>query len=107
MRAVQECLVLAARRYDFKGEDGGRVDGLTLTYVTDEAVDGDDQRGLAVMTTRLPIELFHQLQEVPGYYSIEFQTRPGPKGRPALQAVALAYDEAAVLARASASRSGA
>jgi hypothetical protein len=85
---MERCIVLTARRYDFKdAESGRRVEGVTLTYLTGDAESQPDYRGQAVMSIPAPIELWHELQAIPGVYGIEFKQRPGPKGRPALQAV--------------------
>jgi hypothetical protein len=85
---MERCIVLTARRYDFKDADTGRrVEGVTLTYLTGDAEAQPDYRGQAVMQIPAPSEIWHQLAAIPGVYAIDFKQRPGPKGRPTLQAV--------------------
>jgi hypothetical protein len=84
---MERCILLTARRYDFKdAETGRRVEGVTLTYLTGDPEAQADYRGQAVMSIPAPSELWHQLQAIPGVYAIDFRQRPGPKGRPTLQA---------------------
>lgn len=91
------CLVLGARRYDFKDDDGGRVEGVTLHYLTlDGSLDGStDQRGEIPMQVSAPMAVFKELDECPGYYEVDFKQRPGRGGRPTLQAAGLSYLAAA------------
>lgn len=85
---MERCIVLTARRYDFKdAESGRRIEGVTLTYLTGEPELQEDYRGQAVMSIPAPSDLWHQLRAIPGVYAIDFRQRPGPKGRPTLQAV--------------------
>ncbi len=94
------CLVLGARRYDFKDDDGGRVEGATLHYLTlDGSQDGatGDQVGEIPMQVSAPSSLFHQLTEVPAFYDVDFRQRPGRGGRPTLQAAGVSYEGPAPL----------
>ena len=85
---MERCIVLSARRYDFKdAESGRRVEGVTLSYLTGDPDQQTDFKGLAPMSIPAPSEVWHQLRAVPGVYAVDFRQRPGPKGRPTLQAV--------------------
>ena len=84
---MERCIVLTARRYDFKDDEGKRIEGVTLTYLTGDAESQPDYRGRAVMSVPAPMEMWHQLTAIPGVYGIDFRQRPGPKGRPVLTAV--------------------
>lgn len=88
---------MGARRYDFKDDDGGRVEGVTLHYLTlDGEPDGNtDQRGEIPMQVSAPMAVFKDLDEVPGYYEVDFKQRPGRGGRPTLQAAGVSYLAAA------------
>jgi hypothetical protein len=88
---MQDCLILAARRYDFKDEDGRRIEGVTLTYLTGDIDREADRVGQASLSIPAPVAVWHQLQAVPGFYQVDFRQRPGKGGRPALQAVGLEY----------------
>jgi hypothetical protein len=89
---MERCILLTARRYDFKDADSGRrIEGVTLTYLTGDAEDQGDYRGQAVMSIPAPSDIWHQLQAIPGVYAIDFRQRPGPKGRPSLQAVGVEF----------------
>ncbi len=88
---MQECLLLSARRYDFKDDDGRRIEGVTLTYLTGEADQESDRRGFSPLSIPAPVDIWHELQAVPGYYHVNFRQRPGKGGRPTLQAVGLEF----------------
>jgi hypothetical protein len=94
---VQECLILAARRYDFTDDGGRRVEGVTLTYLTGDVDNAPDRRGQVPLSIPAPVDIWHQLQAVPGVYSINFRQRPGKGGRPTLQAIGLEFLAAASL----------
>ncbi len=88
---MERCIVLTARRYDFKDESGRRIEGCTLTYVTGDVENQPDYRGRAVMSIPAPTDIWHELQALPGVYAVDFKQRPGPKGRPTLQAVGVQF----------------
>ncbi len=89
------CLVLGARRYSFKSDDGDQVEGAKLHYLTLDAIEGedagDDQRGEIPFEVSAPFTVFDQLGEVPAYYDVDFRQRPGRGGRPTLQAAGVSY----------------
>lgn len=85
------CLVLGARRYDFKDDDGARVEGVTLHYLTLDSEQSSDQRGEVPFSCSAPPGLFHQLEELPAMYDVDFRQRPGRGGKPTLQAVGVSY----------------
>lgn len=89
------CLVLGARRYSFRSDDGERVEGVTLHYLTldgerDTPTD-DDQVGEIPFSVSAPISLFPELRSAPAYYDVDFRQRPGRGGRPTLQAAGVSY----------------
>ena len=86
-----ECLVLGARRYDFKDDDGAPVKGVTLYYLTGDAEAEENQVGEIPMQVSAPLAVFHQLDQLPAVYDVQFKQRPGRGGRPTLQAVGLSY----------------
>lgn len=88
---MERCIILAARRYDFKDDSGRRVEGVTLNYLTGDPDREPDRRGLSPLTIGAPVEVWHQLQQLPGVYAITFRQRPGQRGRPTLQATAVEY----------------
>lgn len=94
---MQECLILAARRYDFADESGRRIEGVTLTYLTGDVDNASDRRGQVPLSIPAPVAVWHQLQAVPGVYGIDFRQRPGKGGRPTLQAIGLEFLAAASL----------
>ena len=88
---MQECLVLGARRYDFKDDSGRRVEGCTLIYLTGDEERSENRKGAFPLTIQAAPEFWYQLSEVPGYYAIDFRQRPGPGGKPQLQATHVKY----------------
>jgi len=78
-------LVLNAKRYSFKNDDGEQVEGTTLQYVEPgELVEEENRRGAEVLTITAPVDFFGQLHTLPGLYDLAFRQRPGKNGRPTL-----------------------
>lgn len=92
---MQRCIILAARRYDFRDDDGQRREGCTLVYLTGDEDHESDRRGLFPLTIGAPLGVWHDLRELPGHYLVDFKQRPGKGGRPQLQAVGVQFVEAA------------
>jgi hypothetical protein len=88
---MQECLILAVRRYDFKDDGGRRVEGVTLTYLTGDVDHDANRRGQVPLSIGAPVDIWHELQAVPGVYGIDFRQRPGKGGRPTLQAIGVSF----------------
>jgi len=82
---MEQCIILAARRYDFKDDTGKHVEGITLTYITDFVEVEGDTRGCQPLSVTAPILVWSSLTQVPGVYDLDFRQRPGPKGKPTLQ----------------------
>jgi hypothetical protein len=85
------CLVLGARRYDFKDDDGARVEGVTLHYLTLEGSEGSDSMGEIPLQVSAPPGVYHQLSQLPGSYDVDFRQRPGRGGKPTLTATGVSY----------------
>lgn len=87
------CLVLGARRYSFRDDDGARVEGATLHYLTldGEQGSGTDQVGEIPLAVSAPSAVFQELARVPAFYDVDFRQRPGRGGRPTLQASGVSY----------------
>lgn len=75
-------LVLGLRRYDFKDDDGQRVNGVSLHYVMPEASEEEDEYGHMPMKENLTPEMARQLSEVPAFYELEHKMRPGRNSKP-------------------------
>lgn len=91
---------MGARRYSFRDDDGARVEGAKLHYLTlDGAPDGDiDEKGEIPFEVSAPLAVFDQLGEVPAFYEVDFRQRPGRGGRPTLQAARVSYEAPSPLA---------
>ena len=88
---MEQCVLLSARRYDFKDEAGKQVDGVTLTYITEYVEAGGDTLGCQPLSVAAASSVWPQLGAVPGVYDLDFKQRPGPKGKPTLQLVGLKF----------------
>jgi hypothetical protein len=88
---METCVLLSARRYDFKDDTGKQVDGVTLTYITENVETDGDTRGCQPMSVTGTTALWSNLGEVPGVYDLDFKQRPGPKGKPTLQLVGVKF----------------
>jgi hypothetical protein len=88
---LDTCIVLSARRYEFKDDQGEMVRGVTFEYLTGDTGDGVNDKGSPVMKITGSPEVFGQLQAVPGVYDMDFKQRPGKNGRPSLQLVSVNF----------------
>ena len=84
---MEYCLVLSARRYDFKDDAGKQVAGVTVTYLTGEGTTEGDTLGMPPMNISAASEVWPGLATLPGWYEMDFKQRPGKGGKPALQLV--------------------
>lgn len=78
------CLVLGARPYDFRDDDGARVSGATVHYLTSTPASDAGAVGFLPMNLPASAEVGDQIkaQGAPAFYDIEFGQRPGRGGRP-------------------------
>lgn len=88
---MEQCVLLSARRYDFKDEAGKQVEGVTLTYITEFVEVDGDTRGCQPLSVAGPSSVWSKLDTVPGVYDLSFKQRPGPKGKPTLQLVDMKF----------------
>lgn len=94
-------LVLNAKRYSFKNDDGEQVEGTTLQYLDPtEDVQEVNRRGVEVLTITAPVDFFDQLHTMPGTYDLTFKQRPGKNGRPTLAVTSARFLDSASLASA-------
>ncbi len=85
-------LVIGVRRYDFKDDSGDRVRGLTLHYVMPEASSEEDTQGYLPLREGISLDLASQIPEVPGYYDLRHEMRPGRNSRPTPTLVSLTFE---------------
>jgi hypothetical protein len=89
---MDRCLILTARRYDFKDEATGRqVAGVTLTYLTGDQETEPGRIGQVPLSISAPIGVWNDLGACPGFYDVDFRQRPGKGGKPTLQAVGVSF----------------
>lgn len=84
---MEQCVLLSARRYDFKDDAGKQVEGVTLTYITENVETEGDTRGCQPLSVAGESSVWSKLGAVPGLYDMDFKQRPGPKGKPTLKLV--------------------
>ena len=76
-------LVLSIRRLDFKNDKGDQVQLVKVTYL-DQAEANENVRGAQPLTINGALELWNDIEQVPGQYELDFRQRPDSKGRPTL-----------------------
>lgn len=94
---MENCLILGARRYSFKDEQGQQREGVTLTYLTGEVETEGDRLGASPMSISGPLDIWRDLRTLPGYYEMEMRQRPGKNGRPSLHLAGVRFVEASEL----------
>jgi hypothetical protein len=78
-------MVLNVRSYDFEDE-GKRIKGMSMTYITGDVEAVPTRRGVTPMTVSIAQDLYDLMQVVPGVWDIQFSQRPGRGGKPTLTA---------------------
>lgn len=77
-----QVLMVAASRYDFQDRETGQViRGAKITYLSAGNPNNSNRKGVEVVTSSGPIELFGKVEQVPGYYDLSVELRPGPRGQ--------------------------
>lgn len=79
---MERYLILHARPYDFKDDSGRQVKGCTVSYLQEEADEGQGGRGHAPLQISATEEVWFQLTALPGRYLMDFRQRPGKNNRP-------------------------
>lgn len=81
-----KCLVLNAKKYSFVDEATGEVkSGMHVTYIDPlMREDSNMQKGDLVMKVPALESNFEKLNNIPGFYELDFRQRPDAKGRPVL-----------------------
>jgi hypothetical protein len=90
---MEKCLVLSARKYDFKDDAGKQIEGVTVTYLTPDVQGEGDTRGCQPLSISALPTIWPQLESLPGLYEMDFKQRPGPKGKPTLTLVSAQFVE--------------
>lgn len=88
---MERCLVLNVKIFDFEAEEGRRIKGCNMTYVTGVPEASQNRRGLTPMTVPISDELYEMMQSVPGVWEVQFSQRPGRGGKPTLTATRAKY----------------
>lgn len=82
-----DCLVIAAKSYNFKNDAQEQVSG-TNVYYLDPVMreDSPEQTGLLPLKVPALATVFAKLlpENLPGIYELDFRQRPDSKGRPIL-----------------------
>lgn len=91
---METCVLLSARRYDFNDDQGKRVEGVTIAYLTGDVDNENDRRGAAPLTISAPSEVFSTLGPLPGVYDVDFKQRAGKNNRPTLMITGVKFKTA-------------
>lgn len=84
----EEYLVLGAKGYDFKNDEGARMQGMNISYCDLSFRDDKElEKGNLPMKVACIGQVFNQLDVLPGYYNLDFRQRPDGKGKAVLTVV--------------------
>jgi len=85
-------LVLGVRRYMFWDTQGKEIKGLKVFYLGEQE-DTEDSKGRFPIAITADYLLFEKFVKLPGYYHLDFRTRPDNKGNPRLILVDATYND--------------
>lgn len=77
-------LVIHTRAYDFEGNDGRQIEGVTVTYIDMNADEEPDEQGLPPLSLSVDKQKARAFSAVPGVYEMDFSQRRGAKGKAVL-----------------------
>lgn len=75
----QEIIVLFARPYAFKNEEGQELKGVTVFYVTKNAT-STEKDGFGLQPIKVSLENANDLKNIPGKYNAIFVPHPTSRG---------------------------
>lgn len=75
----QEVIVLFARPYSFKNEDGQQLQGVTVYYLNRETTN-NDKDGYGIMPVKVSLDNANDLKHIPGRYKAIFTIHPSSRG---------------------------
>jgi len=82
---MDEYLVLGAKGYDFKNDDGDRLQGMNVSYCDLSFRDDKElEKGFLPMKVSAISDVFKSLEELPAFYALDFRQRPDGKGKAVL-----------------------
>lgn len=88
----EEYLVLGAKGYDFKNDEGDRLQGMNIYYSDLSYKDDHElQKGHLPMKVATITSVFNQLDQLPGFYNLSIRQRPDGKGKAVITVVSAEF----------------
>lgn len=81
-----EALVIGAEKWDYQSKDGQHKRGMRVTYLA-PAESGPNRTGLEAVSVPAVDGVWSQLVQVPGYYRLNMEVRPGVRGMPIVRLI--------------------
>lgn len=79
LKMEQEIIVLFARPYAFKNEQGQELKGVTVFYVTKSSTNSEKE-GFGLQPVKVSLENANDLKNIPGKYNAIFTAHPSSRG---------------------------
>lgn len=77
-----KALVVGVKTYSFQNEQGQKIEGARVSYLTNIQSTKSNEVGFLPMQTSVPLNMINQVSVVPGIYDIKFDMVPGRNNKP-------------------------
>ena len=77
-----KALVVGVKSYSFQNEQGQKIEGAKVSYLTNLESTKNNEVGFLPMLVSIPLTMLGQVKNVPALYDIKFDMVPGRNSKP-------------------------
>lgn len=77
-----KALVVGVKSYSFQNEQGQKIEGAKVSYLTSLESTKNNEVGFLPMQVSIPLNMLSQVNNVPALYDVKFDMIPGRNGKP-------------------------
>lgn len=81
---MSKVIVTGLKSYSFKREDGQVLEGVKVSYLSEERAKNQNENGYLPLQSSLNLESLKDFKEVPGLYDVKYDMVPGKGNKPTL-----------------------
>lgn len=77
-----KALVVGVKTYSFQNDQGQKIEGAKVSYLTSVASTKNNEVGYLPMQVSIPLTMVGQVKNVPALYDVKFDMVPGRNSKP-------------------------
>ena len=77
-----KALVVGVKSYSFQNEQGQKIEGAKVSYLTSLESTKNNEVGFLPMQVSIPLNMLSQVNNVPALYDVKFDMIPGRNEKP-------------------------